>query len=66
MQALLEVFDKLPDAGADKPTCIISNTVKGKGVSFMENANEWHYAGCDDELTAQALSELEACRPDRG
>lgn len=66
MQALLEVFDKLPDAGADKPTCIISNTVKGKGVSFMENANEWHYAGCDDELTAQALEELEACRPERG
>jgi hypothetical protein len=40
--------------------------VKGKGVSFMENANEWHYAGCDDELTAQALEELEACRPERG
>lgn len=66
MHALLEVFDMLPDSGADKPTCIISNTVKGKGVSFMENANEWHYAGCDDELTAQALSELEACRPERG
>lgn len=63
---LLDAFDKVPDAHTDKPTCIISNTTKGKGVSFMEGANEWHYAGCDDELTAQALEELEACRPEQG
>ena len=65
LDQLLDAFDRVPDAHADKPTCIISNTTKGKGVSFMESANEWHYAGCDDELTAQALAELEACRPER-
>lgn len=66
IEQLLGAFDKVPDARADKPTCIIANTTKGKGVSFMEGANEWHYGGCDDELTAQALGELEACRPERG
>lgn len=28
---------------ANKPVCIIADTVKGKGVSFMENDNNWHY-----------------------
>jgi transketolase len=66
LDQLLDAFDRVTESHADKPTCIISNTTKGKGVSFMEGANEWHYAGCDDELIAQALGELEACRPEKG
>lgn len=43
-----------------KPTAIIANTIKGKDVSFMENAVEWHGSAPNDELTAQALAELDA------
>lgn len=44
----------------DKPVAIIANTVKGKGVSYMENAVNWHGAAPNDELYEQALSELNA------
>ena len=42
----------------DKPVCIIAKTVKGKGVSYMENAVNWHGAAPNDELAVQALEEL--------
>lgn len=41
------------------PTVIIANTVKGKGISFMENKAEWHGIPPDDEQLALALKELE-------
>lgn len=44
----------------DKPTAIIMNTVKGKGVSFMENACGWHGKAPGDEDYAVAAKELEA------
>ena len=44
----------------DKPTAIIANTVKGKDVSFMENAVNWHGAGPNDEQAAEAIAELDA------
>lgn len=47
-------------ACADRPTAIIANTVKGKDVSYMENAVEWHGSAPNDELAAQALEELDA------
>jgi transketolase len=40
------------------PVVIIAHTVKGKGVSFMENACEWHGLAPNDEETAKALQEL--------
>ena len=43
---------------ADKPFAIIANTVKGKGVSFMENQAGWHGKAPNDEQLAQALEEL--------
>ena len=42
-----------------KPTCIIAHTVKGKGVSFMEDRLLWHYRAPDDEEFQQALAEIE-------
>jgi transketolase len=63
---ILNAFDTLPPADSPKPTCIIANTVKGKGVSFMENNAEWHYGGLADELTTQVYEELERARPVRG
>ncbi len=43
---------------SDKPTVIVANTVKGKGVSFMENQAGWHGKCPNDEQLAQALAEL--------
>jgi transketolase len=43
-----------------KPSCIIAHTVKGKGVSFMENQLAWHYKSPNDEQLAQALAEIGA------
>ena len=42
-----------------KPTCIVAKTIKGKGVSFMENAVDWHGKAPNAELTAVALKDLE-------
>ncbi len=42
----------------DKPVAIIAKTTKGKGVSYMENAVNWHGAAPNDELAEQALTEL--------
>ena len=44
----------------DKPVVIIANTGKGKGVSYMENAVNWHGAAPNDELYEQAMTELKA------
>ena len=41
------------------PTAIIAKTIKGKGVSYMENAVEWHGAAPNDELYAVAMADLE-------
>ncbi len=42
IDALLEALNRFPDDNG-KPTAIIAHTVKGKGVSFMEDDNNWHY-----------------------
>ena len=57
--ALLKAFD---DAKAckGKPTAILAKTVKGKGVSFMENQAGWHGKAPNDEQYEQAKAELEA------
>jgi transketolase len=39
---LVETLQRLPD-GSGKPVAIVAHTVKGKGVSFMEDDNNWHY-----------------------
>jgi transketolase len=43
-----------------KPTVLIARTVKGKGVSFMEGAPQWHMAALDREHFKLAMAELEA------
>ena len=43
---------------AGRPSCVIAHTVKGKGVSFMENAILWHYRPPDDDELQRALEEL--------
>lgn len=41
-----------------KPVVYVCNTVKGKGVSFMEGDNSWHHASMNDEQYNQAINEL--------
>jgi len=41
------------------PLCVIANTIKGKGVSFMENSVLWHYKFPDNEQLVMALTELD-------
>ncbi len=43
----------------NKPTCIIAHTIKGKGVSFMENTHKWHGKAPNREEYEKALKELE-------
>lgn len=57
-RALTEALTNPPPAG--KPLFIIANTVKGKGVSFMENVGKWHHGVPSDAELAQALAELTA------
>jgi transketolase len=59
MDALVEAFEAAPSV-AGKPTLIMANTVKGKGVSFAENVPHWHHHVPKDEELEQALSELSA------
>lgn len=54
-----EIYDAIEKAKvADIPTAIVANTVKGKGVSFMENNAGWHGKAPNDEQFEQALQEL--------
>jgi len=55
------IFDALKLAtsrSTDKPTAIIAKTIKGRGVSYMENKMEWHYKSPNDEQLKIALEEL--------
>lgn len=45
-----------------RPKCIVARTIKGKGVSFMENNLLWHYRDPQGELYDRAVAELEAQR----
>ena len=52
---LLDAYQSGPD---DRPTVIIAHTVKGKGVSFMEDRVEWHHKVPTEEQVSEALAEL--------
>jgi transketolase len=57
-QAIEAALNQLP-LEKGKPSCIIFRTVKGKGVSFMENDYKWHYGGLTEELRDKAIAEVE-------
>jgi len=57
MAALTRLLSALPD-GSGKPVAVIAHTVKGKGVSFMEDDNNWHYRIPKAEEVAAAKKEL--------
>ena len=57
-RALLDTLSTLPFEPG-KPSVLIARTIKGKGVSYMENQVAWHYRAPNRELLAQALAELD-------
>lgn len=59
MRQILDACDRARETRG-KPTMVIAHTVKGKGVSFMENALSFHGKPPNDEETKKALKELEA------
>ncbi len=57
MAGLVKLLSKVPD-GSGKPMAVVAHTVKGKGVSFMEDDNNWHYRIPKAEEVAAAKKEL--------
>lgn len=57
IQEIIDAFDVAKNVKG-KPTCIIAKTIKGKGVSFMENKAEWHGKAPTEEQYNLAIEEL--------
>jgi transketolase len=57
MFALVEALEAVPEV-KDKPTLLMANTIKGKGVSFAENVPHWHHHVPNEAELKQALTEL--------
>ncbi len=53
-----EIYRSLLLSKNNKPTAIIANTIKGKGVKFMENKILWHYKSPDNEQLKEAIKSL--------
>lgn len=60
-EALKYIFNKVQDLNG-KPKVIIGNTIKGKGISFMEDKLLWHYKSPNEEQFNEAISELNIIR----
>ncbi len=54
---LQQVLQKIPWQ-KNKPSIVIAHTIKGKGVSFMENSVDWHYKSTNQEQHERALKEI--------
>jgi transketolase len=59
MEQILDVFDKVRVSKTGLPKVIVGKTVKGKGVSYMENVVGWHGMAPNDEQLAIALKDIE-------
>ena len=55
---LHDALDLSAPPAPGRPTVIIARTIKGKGVSFMEDSLAWHYKSPSDAELADALHEL--------
>lgn len=57
LDEMQHIFSTLP-IRQGKPTVVIAHTVKGKGVSYMENVKKWHHGVPNDEMYEKAIEEL--------
>lgn len=58
MQEIVDTLDRIRMTGNGKPKCIFANTVKGKGISYMENECGWHGVAPNEAQFNQAMDEL--------
>lgn len=58
MEEIVETLDEIRVAQNGKPKCIVLDTVKGKGVSYMEDVADWHGIAPNDEEFKQAMEEI--------
>jgi transketolase len=58
MEAIVETLDEVRKAKNSLPKCIVLDTVKGKGVSYMENVADWHGVAPNDKELELALVEI--------
>jgi transketolase len=66
MNQIVDALDSLSPVTSEKPTVLICETVKGKGVSFMERELGWHAGRLSDEDMEKAIAEVEAaCAKER-
>ena len=59
MEEIVTALEAMKVSRNGKPTCSVCNTVKGRGVSFMENVAKWHGIAPDEAEYAQAMREVE-------
>lgn len=58
IKIIIKTMLKISRKKSENPSLIIANTIKGKGVTFMENVPKWHHGGIDDLKLQIALNEL--------
>lgn len=63
MADVLTTLTKARSARSGKPVCVLAQTIKGKGVSFMENQLDWHGKAPNDEQYKNAIAELKGATP---
>lgn len=63
MGQIVDALDALPPTDSDRPTVIIANTLKGKGVDFMEHNIGWHAGRLSEEDYKKAVASLRANYP---
>ena len=59
MEEITKALDKAKEI-KEKPVFIIADTIKGKGVSFMENNPKWHSGGLKDEEYTEGIKDIDA------
>ena len=60
IEMIVSTLDNLPEPVTDVPTVIVCNTVKGKGVNFMENQPQWHTGRLTETQFFQAMESLKS------
>lgn len=63
MQQVVDTLDSIREAQNGRPKCIFAHTVKGKGVSYMENSCAWHGIAPNQTEYEQAMQELNGGKP---
>jgi transketolase len=53
-----EILNSFIPSNSNKPTLVLANTIKGKGISFMENNPEWHHKSPNNEEYNKIMNEL--------